>query len=127
VVAGALIGVNWFLFVFAVDTGFVVQISLGYFITPLVNVLLGVIVLQERLHRLQWVAVGLAAAGVAYLTLSYGALPWIALGLAFSFGTYGLVKKQTPGHTSCGCTCPARGPSSGWVRYRTVCWRAEGS
>lgn len=94
--AGALIGVNWFLFVYAVGAGFVVQVSLGYFITPLVNVLLGVIVLRERLRRLQWMAVALAAAGVLHLTVAYGAPPWIALGLAGTFGTYGLVKKQTP-------------------------------
>lgn len=94
--AGLLIGVNWFLFVYAVGAGFVVQVSLGYFITPLVNVSLGVVVLREPLSRLQWMAVVLAAGGVLHLTVAYGAVPWIALGLAGTFGTYGLVKKQTP-------------------------------
>jgi chloramphenicol-sensitive protein RarD len=94
--AAVLIGVNWFLYVWAVNAGFVVETSLGYFITPLVNVLLGVVVFRERLRMLQWVAVGLAAAGVLYLTSAHGSLPWIALGLAFSFGGYGLAKKKAP-------------------------------
>jgi chloramphenicol-sensitive protein RarD len=94
--AALLIGVNWFLYVWAVNAGYVVETSLGYFITPLVNVLLGVVFFRERLRRLQWVAVGLAGAGVVYLTVSYGSLPWIALGLAFSFGGYGLAKKKAP-------------------------------
>ena len=94
--AAVLIGVNWFLYVWAVNAGYVVETSLGYFITPLVNVLLGVVVFRERLRALQWVAVGLAAAGVLYLTSAYGSLPWIALGLAFSFGGYGLAKKKAP-------------------------------
>jgi chloramphenicol-sensitive protein RarD len=94
--AAVLIGVNWFLYVWGVNAGLVVETSLGYFITPLLSVLLGVVVFRERLRPLQWTAVGLAAAGVAYLTVAYGALPWLALGLAFSFGSYGLVKKQAP-------------------------------
>ncbi len=93
--AAALIGVNWFVYVWAVSAGFVVETSLGYFITPFVNVLLGVLVFGERLRGGQWVAVALAAAGVAYLAMmTYGALPWISLALAISFGTYGLVKKK---------------------------------
>jgi chloramphenicol-sensitive protein RarD len=95
-IAGALIGVNWFLYVWGVNAGLVVETSLGYFITPLVSVLIGVAVFRERLRRLQWLAVALAAAGVAYLTAAYGTLPWLALGLACSFGAYGLVKKQAP-------------------------------
>lgn len=91
--AAALIGVNWFLYVWGVNSGFVLQTSLGYFMTPLVNVVLGVAVLRERLRPLQWVAVGVAAAGVAYLTAAVGTLPLVALGLAFTFGSYGLVKK----------------------------------
>jgi chloramphenicol-sensitive protein RarD len=94
--AALLIAVNWFIYVWAVNQGFVVETSLGYFITPLVNVLLGVVVLREALRPWQWVAVALAAAGVAYLTAVYGAVPWIALALAVSFGTYGLVKKKAP-------------------------------
>ena len=94
--AAVLIGVNWFLYVWAVNAGFIVETSLGYFITPLVNVLLGVVVFRERLRPLQWAAVALAAAGVLHLTRVYGALPWIAIGLATSFGAYGLVKKKAP-------------------------------
>jgi chloramphenicol-sensitive protein RarD len=95
-IAAVLIGVNWFLYVFAVNAGFIVETSLGYYITPLVNVLLGVVVFRERLRPVQWMAVAIAAAGVVHLTLAYGTLPWIAMGLAASFGTYGLVKKKAP-------------------------------
>jgi hypothetical protein len=91
-----LIGVNWYLYVWAVGHDLVVETSLGYYITPLVNVLLGVAVLGERLRPTKWIAVGLAAIGVAILTLAYGAPPRIALALAASFGTYGLVKKTAP-------------------------------
>jgi chloramphenicol-sensitive protein RarD len=94
--AGVLLSVNWGVYVWAVNAGFVVESSLGYFINPLVSVLLGVVILRERLRRGQWIAVGLAAAGVLYLTVLYGAPPWIALILAFSFGLYGLVKKTAP-------------------------------
>jgi len=95
-IAAILIGVNWLTYVWAVNSGFVVESSLGYFINPLISVLLGVIFLRERLRPMQWVPVILAAVGVTYLTISYGRLPWIALTLAFSFGTYGLVKKTAP-------------------------------
>jgi chloramphenicol-sensitive protein RarD len=95
-IAAVLIGINWFLYVYAVNAGFIVETSLGYFITPLVNVVLGVVVFREHLRRWQWCAVGLAAAGVVYLTLTYGSVPWIAVGLALSFGTYALVKKTAP-------------------------------
>ena len=95
-VAALLIGVNWLTYVWAVNAGFIVQPSLGYFINPLVSVLLAVIFLHERLRHWQWVAIGLAAAGVAYLTIAYGSVPWIALILAFTFGTYGLIKKTAP-------------------------------
>src|SRR5690606_38995501 len=94
VVAGLLIAVNWLVYVWAVNNGFLVETSLGYFINPLVSVVLGVLVLGERLRPWQWAAVALAAAGVLYLSWSYGALPWIALTLALSFGLYGLVKKR---------------------------------
>jgi len=93
-VAAALIGVNWFLYVFGVNNGFVVETSLGYYITPLVNVVMGVLIFRERLRMPQWVAVGLACLGVLRLGVAYGRLPWIALGLAVSFGTYGLAKKK---------------------------------
>ena len=92
--AAVLLAVNWTIYVWAVASGFVVETSLGYFINPLVNVLLGVVVLRERLRRVQWFAVALAAAGVAHLARVSGAPPWIALGLAFTFGTYGLIKKR---------------------------------
>lgn len=94
--AGALIGVNWLLYIWAVMAGFIVETSLGYFINPLVSVLLGVVFLRERLRPAQWLAVALAAAGVLVLTVLYGSPPWIALGLAASFGIYGLVKKKAP-------------------------------
>jgi chloramphenicol-sensitive protein RarD len=88
-----LIGFNWLLYVWAVIHSHVVEASLGYYINPLVNVLLGVVVLRERLSRAQRIAVVLAGTGVAVLTVGHGRLPWIALALAVSFGLYGLVRK----------------------------------
>jgi chloramphenicol-sensitive protein RarD len=95
-VAAVLISINWFTYVWAVTHGFVVETSLGYYINPLFSVLLGVTIFRERLRPMQWVPVAVAASGVLYLTLAYGALPWIALTLATSFGLYGLVKKTAP-------------------------------
>lgn len=95
-IAALLIGVNWFLYVWAVNANFIVETSLGYFINPLLSVLMGVIFLKERLRFAQWIPVILAAIGVAYLTFVYGRLPYIALSLALSFGLYGLVKKLSP-------------------------------
>lgn len=92
--AAVIIAVNWGTYIYGVNSGRVVETSLGYFITPLVTVLLGVAVLGERMRPLQWVALACGAAGVALLTLDYGRLPYIALVLAFSFGSYGLVKKR---------------------------------
>ena len=94
--AAILIALNWFMYVWAVAHNFIVETSLGYFITPLVNVVMGVLLLGERLRRLQWVAVGLAGIGVGYLAVVYADVPWIAIGLALSFGTYGLIKKKAP-------------------------------
>ena len=94
--AGTLLAINWLTYVWAIAQGFVIELSLGYFINPLVSVLLGVIFLKERLRPAQWIPVGLAVIGVSYLTITYGSLPWIALVLAFSFGFYGLVKKVAP-------------------------------
>jgi chloramphenicol-sensitive protein RarD len=91
--AGGLIGVNWGLYIWGVNHGHVVETSLGYFINPLVTVALSVLVLGERLRRLEWMAVGLAGVGVVVLTVQAGRPPWIALALALSFGGYGLVKK----------------------------------
>jgi chloramphenicol-sensitive protein RarD len=88
-----LITCNWGLYIWSVNQGHVIEASLGYFINPLVNVMLGVLLLRERLNPVQWTAVAIAAAGVAYLTWQLGAPPWIALGLAFSFGFYGLIRK----------------------------------
>lgn len=90
-----LLTVNWFVFIWAVDAHRVIDASLGYFINPLVSVLLGVLLLRERLRPVQWAAVSLAAAGVAWLTVDAGRLPWIALVLAGSFGLYGLLRKTT--------------------------------
>jgi len=94
VASASLISVNWLVYVWAVTNGQVVEASLGYFINPLLNVVLGVVVLKERLNRAQWIAVTLAALGVAYLTAFAGRPPWIALVLAASFGTYGLIRKM---------------------------------
>ena len=91
--AGVLLAINWLAYVWGVAAGYIVETSLGYFINPLVSVVLGVLFLRERLRPWQWLPVGLAAVGVAYLTLEYGRLPWLALVLAFSFGLYGLLKK----------------------------------
>ena len=92
-ISAVLIASNWWLYIWAVNSGHIVETSLGYFINPLFNVLLGVAVLGERLNPRQWLAVAIAAAGVLYLTLQVGRLPWIALALAASFGTYGLIRK----------------------------------
>ncbi|NWF34048.1 EamA family transporter RarD [Stenotrophomonas sp. SAM-B] len=88
------IAFNWGLYIWAINAGHVIETSLGYFINPLVSVVLGVVVLKERLRRLQWLAVGCAALGVAWLTVDAGTPPWIALGLACSFGLYGLLRKM---------------------------------
>lgn len=93
-VAALLIAVNWLTYTYGVTTNQAVETSLGYFINPLVSVLLGVLVLKERLRPLQWAAVGIGFVAVGVLTYSYGKLPWIALTLAFSFGLYGFVKKR---------------------------------
>jgi chloramphenicol-sensitive protein RarD len=95
-VAAVAIATNWLIFVWAVGASQIVQISLGYFINPLLSVVRGMAVFHERLRRLQWVSVSLAACGVLYLTIALGALPWIALVLAATFGTYGLMKKLAP-------------------------------
>ncbi len=93
-VAAVLIAVNWGTYIWGVNNHHVVETSLGYFINPLVTVLMGVVILGERLRRLQWFALGLALLAVLGLTVEYGRPPWVALVLAFSFGSYGLAKKK---------------------------------
>lgn len=94
--AAVLLSINWLVYVWGVNAGFIVETSLGYFINPLFSVLMGVIFLHERLRTMQWIPVSLAGIGVLYLTIAYGTLPWIALTLALTFGLYGLVKKTAP-------------------------------
>src|SRR4051794_4346780 len=93
-VAAFTITFNWATYIYGVNNDRVVETSLGYFINPLVTVLMGVLILGERLRPLQWAAMGVATSAVVVLTLDYGRLPWVALVLAFSFGTYGLAKKS---------------------------------
>lgn len=96
VVASAFLFVNWALFIWAISVDRIVDTSLGYYINPLVSVLLGVVILGERMRRLQWTAVGFAAVGVLYLTIKLGTVPWLSIAIAVSFGLYGLLKKRTP-------------------------------
>ena len=91
--SAVFLATNWFTFIWAVNSNHVVEASMGYFINPLLNVLLGTLLLRERLGRLQGIAVGLAFAGVTYMACSYGRVPWIALLLAFTFAGYGLLRK----------------------------------
>lgn len=90
-----LISLNWLIFIIAIFSGRLLEVSLGYYLNPLVNVLIALVFLGERLGRLQWAGVALAAVGVANLALRYEGLPWISLGLALCFGFYGLIRKQT--------------------------------
>lgn len=96
VASGSLIACNWLTYVWAVHNERMVEASLGYYINPLVNVVLALVFLRERLSRLQWLALGLAGAGVAIQIWQLAVLPWVALILAFSFGFYGLIRKQAP-------------------------------
>lgn len=96
VVTSALICANWLIFTWSATHGHVLETSLGYFINPLLNILLGVVILGERLRRAQIIAVTLAGIGVGIMVLWYGHFPWISLSLAFSFGAYGLLRKQVP-------------------------------
>ncbi|BCB05255.1 EamA family transporter RarD [Bacillus sp. KH172YL63] len=102
--ASLLISANWFIYIWAVNTNQMVEASLGYYINPLVSVLLGVFILKESLSKAQIVSFALAAIGVLILTVSYGDFPWIAIGLAFSFGLYGLAKKMIKVESSIGLT-----------------------
>ena len=93
VITGVLLAINWLVYIWANNNGHIVEASLGYFITPLVNVVLGLVFLHERMRPAQWLAIGIAAAGVLYLILNAGGLLWISFTLAFSFGIYGLLRK----------------------------------
>jgi len=92
--ASALVSINWLVYIWATNNGHVVEAALGYYINPLIIIAFGVVLLGERLRKAQWLAVGLGALGVLVLTIDYGRLPWIALTLAISWGSYGLIKKQ---------------------------------
>jgi len=92
--AAVILGINWGIYIYAVTTDNVVESSLGYFINPIILVLMGVLLLHERLRPLQWAAIGLATVAVAVIAVDYGRLPWIALSLAFTFATYGYIKKH---------------------------------
>jgi chloramphenicol-sensitive protein RarD len=93
---GSLLALNGWLYIWAVTHDHVTEGSLGYFINPLMNVVFGVLLLRERLYAVQWLAVGIATAGVIYITIASGALPWLALTISFSFACYGLIRKITP-------------------------------
>lgn len=115
-----LLGSNWLVYIWGVNTGHIVETSLGYFINPLVSVMLGVFFLHEALRRGQWLAIGLAALGVLYLTVSVGALPWISLFLAFSFGFYGLIRKTAVVNSQEGLTLEMGWlviPAAGYLLY----------
>lgn len=99
-----LVSANWLLYIWAINSGHLLQASLGYYITPLINVFLGIVLLKERLRRPQTIAVLLACAAVVFRTLSYGQFPWIALSLGFTFGFYGLIRKMAPVSSLVGLT-----------------------
>lgn len=118
--SSVLIGINWTIYIWAVTNEHILAASLGYFLNPLVNVLLGVVVLKERLRRLQIVAIGLAAIGVALLAAGALDTLWISLTLALSFGTYGLIRKVTPVTALEGLTVETAVlllPSLGWIAW----------
>jgi len=92
--ASVLVSINWLIYIWATNNGHVVEASLGYYINPLIAIAFGIILLKERMRPLQWVSVSVATIGVLVLTIDYGRLPWVAFGVALSWGTYGLIKKQ---------------------------------
>jgi len=122
-IASILIGSSWVLFVWAVNAGYIVETSLGYFINPLISVMMGVLILREKIRPWQWLPVGLAAVGVLYLTISYGQFPMIALGLALVFALYGLVKKTAPLNAAQGLMLESTFlllPALGWLAYTST-------
>jgi chloramphenicol-sensitive protein RarD len=96
ILTALLVGLNWFIYVWAVHQGFIIETSLGYFINPLISVLMGIIFLKERLRLSQWLPIIVAASGVIYLAIAFGSLPWISLSLAITWATYALLKKLAP-------------------------------
>jgi chloramphenicol-sensitive protein RarD len=88
-----LISINWLVYIWATNNGHVVEASLGYYINPVIIIAMGVIFLQEKMHKLQWISIAIASTGVLILTIDYGRLPWIAIALALSWGSYGFIKK----------------------------------
>ena len=92
--ASILVSINWLIYIWATNNGHVVEASLGYYINPLIAIAFGIILLKERMRPLQWISVSVATIGVLVLTIDYGRLPWVAFGVALSWGTYGLIKKQ---------------------------------
>ena len=94
VVSSVLIGANWLLFIYAIESARIIEASLGYFINPLISLVLGMLFLGERMRPLQWIAVALAVLGVGNEIVRFGSVPWLGLALAFSFGFYGLVRKR---------------------------------
>ena len=92
--ATALMSINWIVYIWATNNGHVVEASLGYYINPIIMIAIGIILLKEKMRKLQWASVSIAALGVLVLTIDYGRLPWVALALALSWGTYGFIKKQ---------------------------------
>ncbi len=123
-VTALLVSTNWLIFIWSIQNDRLLEASLGYYINPLVNVLLGTVFLRERLNRWQIVAVALAAAGVMYLVLGYGKVPWVALTLAFSFGFYGLLRKKAGMDAILGLTvetlllAPAALLFLGWLAFQ---------
>src|SRR3954470_24032186 len=103
-IASLLISVNWFIYIWAVNSGHMIEASLGYYINPLISILLGMLVLKEKLTVVQLVSFILAAIGVVIITVSHGVFPWIAISLALSFGLYGLAKKVIHVESSVGLT-----------------------
>jgi chloramphenicol-sensitive protein RarD len=115
-----LIGSNWAVYIWAVNAGFIVETSLGYFICPLISVLLAVFFLNEKLRRMQWYAVALAGSGVLIMTVIYGQFPWISLYLASTWATYGLLRKKSPLSSVEGLTLEASMlaiPAIGYIMY----------
>jgi len=103
-ISSLLLAINWLLFIWAVNSGYVIEASLGYFINPLFSVFLGVVFLKERPRIWQWIAFGIAGIGVLYLTFVHGSLPWIGLSLTFTFGIYGFLRKTDPLNSTEGLT-----------------------